>query len=133
MNDIQSVKDYIKKHKYLNYNKKILIIEEIQNIDLDIEKYNIQLYDIENDNNELSHYLKEMISFNNQLQEGIGTNLFTTNKINEYKLKIELNNIKIDEIKKSIQDNYAKSKNYQIEYPIFYNSKQPQKIEFKFI
>jgi hypothetical protein len=133
MNDIQTVKDYIKKHQHLNYNKKIIIIQEIQNIELDIEKYNIQLYDIENDNNKLSHYLKEMISFNNQLQEGIGTNLFTTTKINEYKLKIELNNIKIDEIKQSIQDNYAKSKNYQIEYPIFYNSKPPQKNELKFI
>ena len=68
MNDIQTVKEYIKKHQYLNNNTKGILIEEILNIELDIEKLKINLYEIETVNNKLNHYLKEMISFNNQLQ-----------------------------------------------------------------
>ena len=133
MNDIQTVKDYIKKHQYLNNNTKCILIEEILNIELDIEKLKINLYEIETVNNKLNHYLKEMISINNQLQEGIGTNLFTTNKINEYNIEIESNKIKIDEIKQSIQVLNDKVNKYEIDYPTFFNSKPPQKNELKFI
>ena len=133
MNDIQTVKDYIKKHQYLNNNTKCILIEEILNIELDIEKLKINLYEIETVNNKLNHYLKEMISFNNQLQEGIGTNMFTTNKINEYNIEIESNKLKIDEIKQSIQVLNDKVNKYEIDYPTFFNSKLQKKIELNFI
>jgi chromosome segregation ATPase len=131
--NIQTVKEYIKKHQYLDNNTKSILIEEILNIELDIEKLKINLYEIEKVNNELNHYLKEMISFNKQLQEGNGTNLFTTNKINEYNLEIESNKTKIDEINQSIQVLNDKVNKYEIDYPIFFNSKPQQKIELKFI
>jgi len=129
----EAVKEYLKKHEYLNNNKKIILIEEILNIELDIEKLKINLYEIEKNNIELNHYLKEMISFDKQLKEGVGTNLFTTNKINEYNLEIESNKIKIDEVKESIQVLNDVINKYQIDYPQFFNSKPPQKNELKFI
>jgi len=129
----EAVKEYLKKHEYLNNNKKIILIEEILNIELDIEKLKINLYEIEKNNIELNHYLKEMISFDKQLKEGVGTNLFTTNKINEYNLEIESNKIKIDEIKESIQVLNDVINKYEIDYPTFFNSKPPQKNELKFI
>jgi len=127
------VKEYLKKHEYLNNNKKIILIEEILNIELDIEKLKINLYEIEKNNIELNHYLKEMISFDKQLKEVVGTNLFTTNKINEYNLEIESNKIKIDEVKESIQVLNDVINKYEIDYPKFFNSKPPQKNELKFI
>ena len=127
------VKEYLKKHEYLNNNKKIILIEEILNIELDIEKLKINLYEIEKNNIELNHYLKEMISFDKQLKEVVGTNLFTTNKINEYNLEIESNKIKIDEVKESIQVLNDVINKYEIDYPTFFNSKPPQKNELKFI
>jgi len=129
----EAVKEYLKKHEYLNNNKKIILIEEILNIELDIEKLKINLYEIEKNNIELNHYLTEMISFDKQLKEGVGTNLFTTNKINEYNLEIESNKIKIDEVKESIQVLNDVINKYEIDYPTFFNSKPPQKNELKFI
>lgn len=127
------VREYLKRHQYLNDDKKVILIEEILNIELDIEKLKINLYEIEKVNIDLIHYQTEMISFNKQLEDGIGTNLFTTNKINEYTLEIESNKIKIDEINQSIQVLNDVINKYEIDYPRFYNSKPPQKIELKFI
>jgi hypothetical protein len=129
----EAVKEYLKRHQYLNNDKKVILIEEILNIELDIEKLKINLYEIEKVNIDLIHYQTEMISFNKQLEDGIGTNLFTTNKINEYTLEIESNKIKIDEINQSIQVLNDVINKYEIDYPCFYNSKPPQKIELKFI
>jgi len=128
-----NVREYIKKHEYLNNKLKIILIEQILNIELNIEKLKVELYEFEKVNNELNHYLKEMISFDKQLEEGIGRNQFTTNKINEYYIEIESNKIKIDEINQSIQLLIDEINKYEIGYPTFFNSKQPEKIELKFI